>query len=686
MAEPERTILVVDDEDRNRELLERRLARRGYRVLLAEDGYKAIGMVEAEDVDLVLLDIMMPGIDGLRVLEKLREKHPLAALPVVMASALDDSDTVVKALEAGANDYVTKPLDFPVVMARVEAQLRRKSEVAQPAEPAPDSVGPGAVLGGRYRIEQSLGEGGFGRVYRAHHLELELDVALKVLNPDMVRSPRFLARFRREGVSTCRVQHPNAVNVYDIHASEDGLAYLVMELLRGATLSDALSLSGPLTPARCAEILTPVCDVLAEAHRAGVIHRDIKPENLYLHRTPQGEVVKVLDFGIAGVMDEAESENITQHGMVLGTLHYMAPERIAGGAHDGRADVFSLGVLLHRMLTGTEAYQGMTTHELLARHESGTLPEFGPEVPEKIAVVVRQALRADPRIPSARISSGSAWSLASRPLRATGPAISSTASSLPLAAGRASEPPIFRWRLPAPPAKADAATAPAVLSNRPQRPRSLHATTRSPLRGASLHRPLPTPAAGSTASAAPVIETEPASIWSTVTRHRPSPASSCIPAPARPSPLRRLSPDAVTSRGSSAGQRAVREPSVAACSSSGGSAQMVDSSRSASSPLHAASSCPGHPGARSMRPVADTLPPASSTSNSSSVIPLGVRRRAASTRSAAAPPISMPLPATTDDSSNWPGVPPISPEAANLPEAGGACSSAAIHARSTSAA
>jgi CheY-like chemotaxis protein len=130
----------------------------------------------------VLLDSMMPEIDGLKVLELLRAKSSEAELPVIMTSALDDSEVIVKALSAGANDYVTKPLDMAIVLARIEGQLRNKPTSPPAGSSEPEEIGPGAVLGGRYEIQGVLGEGGFGAVYRARRLELEFDVAVKMLH------------------------------------------------------------------------------------------------------------------------------------------------------------------------------------------------------------------------------------------------------------------------------------------------------------------------------------------------------------------------------------------------------------------------------------------------------------------------------------------------------------------------
>src|SRR6185503_11661999 len=256
--------------------------------------------IASEPIDLVLLDIEMPGMSGVDVLREVRKTRTGLQLPILMATARTDSADVVSALGAGANDYVIKPLDFPVVLARVEAQLRlREASAASPAVSADAEAGPGTLLAGKYRLGTLIGSGSFGSVYRARHVDLAHDVAVKVLLTTARSSPDALPRFQREGIAACRVKHPNAVAVTDFGVTPGGAAFLVMELLEGHSLQDEMKQTGPFAAPRCAEILTPVCAALAEAHAAGIVHRDVKPGNVFLHRTPHGETVKVLDFGIA---------------------------------------------------------------------------------------------------------------------------------------------------------------------------------------------------------------------------------------------------------------------------------------------------------------------------------------------------------------------------------------------------
>ena len=412
MSRTVQTLLVVDDNEMNRDLLSRRLERKGFHVLTAVDGMQALDTLAGSAVDLVLLDVMMPGITGLDVLRAIRESKSAIELPVIMVTAKDESADIVEALELGANDYVTKPIDFPVVLARVQTQLRMKTGAARPAPPpsvpaptgAAADIRPAAVLAGKYRIESKLGAGAFGVVYRATHVALDHPVAVKILQHGVLLSDDrsdALARFRREGISTCRVNHPNAVTVIDFGVTENGVAYLVMELLEGQTLAEALKEAGTMSPARCLEILVPICAVLEEAHASGVVHRDIKPANIFLHNARGEETVKVLDFGIAKLVGSTSDEHatMTMEGSLLGTPAYMSPERVANKPYDGRADVYSVGVMLYQMLAGHPPFKAQDPVALAVQQMNATPPpprDVNPDIPPAVEAVVLEALVKDP--------------------------------------------------------------------------------------------------------------------------------------------------------------------------------------------------------------------------------------------------------------------------------------------------
>jgi serine/threonine protein kinase len=265
---------------------------------------------------------------------------------------------------------------------------------------------PGTVLDDKYRLDHKIGAGGFGAVYKATHLALNRPVAVKILRPSPGNdTPEALSRFRQEAVSACRLSHPNAVTVIDFGVSSTGIAYLVMELLQGRTLKDVLLEQPSLSLGRCAEILVPVCEALGEAHAANIVHRDIKPDNIFLHEGDQGEVIKVVDFGIAKLVGKEEApevQGMTETGVILGTPDYMSPERLSGGRYDGRSDVFSVAVLLYQMLSGKLPFQldrdaGPYAIALkLMTEEPRPLGEMVPEAPAEITRLVARALAKNP--------------------------------------------------------------------------------------------------------------------------------------------------------------------------------------------------------------------------------------------------------------------------------------------------
>ena len=376
-------VLVTDDNPANLDLLCGMLRERGYRVRVATNGARALAAARAAQPDLIMLDVNMPGMNGYDVCRELKRDKTTNATPVIFISALDEVVDKVKAFEAGGADYVTKPFEFGEVLARIENQLKisrlqrqleqRNAELLRMNEElrisqkresrmftALSDVLPGAVLDGKYRVEEKIGSGGFGTVFRATQLNLDRQVAVKIFQSLAAGAqPDDLARFQAEGVSACRVAHPNALGIIDSGVSSTGIAYLVMELLSGHTLADEMRNKGRLPAQRVAEIVVPICSVLTIAHESGVIHRDIKPDNIFLHQSRDAEVVKVLDFGIAKLVHDTTSTYDLKgqiNSKVVGTPLYIAPERLMNQQHDGRSDIYSLGVMIYQMLTGFTPY------------------------------------------------------------------------------------------------------------------------------------------------------------------------------------------------------------------------------------------------------------------------------------------------------------------------------------------
>src|SRR5688572_7429957 len=205
--------------------------------------------------------------------------------------------------------------------------------------PSRGLVAVGAIIGGRYRIQELLGRGGMGVVYAAHHELTQRKVALKVLDSGPEDRHAQHERFLGEARTASAVRHPNIVDILDM-GTHRGAPYLVMERLEGASLDPALS-QGPISPEQCLAWLLPVIGALAVLHDAGIVHRDIKPSNIFLSRGPhQTTVPKLLDFGLARAVSDAR---LTRSGVVIGTPFYMAPEHAAGGSVGPGADVWSMG-------------------------------------------------------------------------------------------------------------------------------------------------------------------------------------------------------------------------------------------------------------------------------------------------------------------------------------------------------
>lgn len=284
----------------------------------------------------------------------------------------------------------------------------RAGEPTSPTDPADDDTEDpllGRTLDDKYRLDERLGEGGMGAVYRATHLLIERPVAVKVLRKKFVEDESARSRFRREARAAGRLRHSNAVAVTDFGETHDGVVYIVMELLEGRTLRDIIVRDAPLDPARAVSLMLQASAAVAAAHEAGVIHRDLKPGNIFVVQRPNApHLVKVLDFGIAKIADESGDndphETLTGMGMMIGTPRYMSPEQCDGTATlTPASDVYSLGVIFYEMLTGQTPFDGITPLALALRHASEVprpLREITPTIPPSLEALVLRALAKDP--------------------------------------------------------------------------------------------------------------------------------------------------------------------------------------------------------------------------------------------------------------------------------------------------
>src|SRR6266852_5056148 len=258
----------------------------------------------------------------------------------------------------------------------------------------------GRVFDDKYRLDERLGGGGMGTVYRATHLLIDRVVAVKVLSQRFVGDETAQQRFRREARASGRMQHPNAVTVNDIGATDDGWLYIVMELLEGQTLRDLLAREAPLDPARVVSFILQASAAVGAAHDAGLIHRDLKPANIFVEQRPNlAAVVKVLDFGVAKFVVEEHDDDyntLTKVGAIIGTPRYMSPEQCSGAAPlTPASDVYSLGIILYEMLTGVVPFSAETPLALAMKQVSeAPVPprEIVPAIPRELETVVLHAL------------------------------------------------------------------------------------------------------------------------------------------------------------------------------------------------------------------------------------------------------------------------------------------------------
>ncbi|MGH9845884.1 MAG: serine/threonine-protein kinase [Blastocatellia bacterium] len=210
----------------------------------------------------------------------------------------------------------------------------------------------GTILDGRYRLESLIGEGGMGDVYRATHVHLDTEFAVKLLKPEFVANQTAIKRFRLEAKAAGRIHHPNAVRVTDFGVTPERIVFLVMELVQGESLRGIMRNEGQIDYLRTINIVRQVCGAVDAAHRAGIIHRDLKPDNILIEAVNNIERVKVLDFGIAKLREAKTDSFLTQAGTIIGTPQYMSPEQCQGKSLDPRSDIYSIGILLYEMLSG----------------------------------------------------------------------------------------------------------------------------------------------------------------------------------------------------------------------------------------------------------------------------------------------------------------------------------------------
>ncbi len=251
----------------------------------------------------------------------------------------------------------------------------------------------GQKINGRYEIIRSIGEGGMANVYLAQDNILDRKVAIKVLRGDLSGDEKFIRRFEREALSVSNLSHPNIVEVYDVGV-EDGNHYIVMEYIEGKTLKQLIQKRGALTLSEVIDIMSQLTDGLAHAHEAYIIHRDIKPQNVIIM---DNGIVKITDFGIAMAINATQ---LTQTNSVMGSVHYLPPEQANGKGATIKSDIYSLGILMYELLTGSVPFKGDNAVEIALKHMKEKIPSVrrqNPTIPQSVENIILKATAKNPK-------------------------------------------------------------------------------------------------------------------------------------------------------------------------------------------------------------------------------------------------------------------------------------------------
>ena len=385
------------------------MVRRGLRMLLdAEPGLTVVA--EAGDVDsalratrerrprVVVLDLNMPGDPTLPAIPRFLEAAPGAA--VVVLTMESDPLFARRALAAGASGYVLKEGAEDELVDAIRAVAGGGTYLdpglgGRLAAGATAELGAGSEFAG-HRIEGVAGRGGMGVVYRATDLTLDRRVALKLIAPGVAGDAEFRARFERECRVAASLEHPHVVPIY--HAGQEGeRLYVTMRFIEGTDLRALLAERGRLDPGHAVAVIAQVAGALDEAHRHGLVHRDVKPGNILIERDGAGERVFLTDFGVT--KQRAAGGELTRTGMAVGTADFMSPEQARGADVDGRADVYALGCVLFRALTGAVVFDRDSDLDKLWAHVHESPPallEVRPELPPALGEAVGRALAKQP--------------------------------------------------------------------------------------------------------------------------------------------------------------------------------------------------------------------------------------------------------------------------------------------------
>lgn len=418
-------ILVVDDDVEFQTLISSALQDEGFRTITASSGHQAIDRIQIEKPHFMILDLLLPEMPGDEVCRIVKENPLLRNIIVIITTAKDDLNRKLACFENGANEYLVKPVDPREIVARIKRFIRMIDEfktsapvVGAPAgdhrimapsaqldkEPSHGTVDIGPKSSdsfarikpkyGIYRVENLIGSGGMGYVFKAYDEPLERFVAVKILSKRLSNSPEFVERFRREAKVLASINHPGIAFIYSF-GEEEGEHYFAMQWCQGGSLQDLIRKKGRLELLPTIDIILQCAHALSAASRKGVVHRDVKPSNLLFDENQQ---IKIVDFGLASA-EKNRSARITQVQEFLGTPSFMAPEQAQSSAVDHRADIYALGITFYYMLYGAHPFEANSAIEMVIKHASEPFPAFnnqGGRIPRAAYDIIEKMTRKNP--------------------------------------------------------------------------------------------------------------------------------------------------------------------------------------------------------------------------------------------------------------------------------------------------
>ncbi|MBN2037717.1 MAG: protein kinase [Chitinispirillaceae bacterium] len=380
-------ILVVDDEPYVRTTVREVMNDEGYEVFDASTGEECFSLLSSQRIDVILLDIKLPGMDGMEAFRRICKQQ--YHVDVIMISGHGNIETAVEAIKQGAYDYLEKPFTMAKLKNVVKSVLERQRQAR-----LLDEANEKNRIIGKYHIVGKIASGGTATVYRAVQIELERSVALKVLHTHLTENDEFHERFFREAKIMGTLSHPAIVQVFD-YGQVGHNHYLAMEYVEGVSLDRCLSSKKTLPRAIGLHIMIDICRALEHAHKRDVVHRDLKPQNILVSRDA---AVKLADFGMARMLD-GSMRQLTAPNHVAGTPQFLSPEQIRGQEAGPASDIFSLGTILYLVATGQLPFSGGNIAEVL--HRINTCVYDPPEkhardLAPQLAAAITTCLQSDP--------------------------------------------------------------------------------------------------------------------------------------------------------------------------------------------------------------------------------------------------------------------------------------------------